>query len=49
MENAKAVTTMTIDFMSFMFGICVGVVPTVMAMVGAVFLDELRHKEKDDD
>jgi len=36
---------MTIDFMSFMFGICVGVVPTVMAMVGAVFLDEWRNKD----
>ena len=41
----KAVAPMTIDLMSFMFGICVGVVPTVMAMVGAVFLDKWRNKD----
>ena len=40
---------MQIDAISFAYGACVAVIPTVMAMVGAVFLDELRHKEKDDD
>lgn len=38
---------MTIDAISFAYGACVAVVPTVLAMIGARFLDDWRNKRDD--
>lgn len=34
------------DFVSTMFGICFGVVPTVIFMTLAIFYDDSRRKDK---